>query len=79
MKETSPNAICPGTQPFVRDQWYVIAFSHEVEQYAGCSRENAWMTRYCCSATATVVQPHCTIVARIVALRFHRAGCWKTL
>jgi nitrite reductase/ring-hydroxylating ferredoxin subunit len=32
MRETSPNAICPGTQPFVRDQWYVIAFSHEVER-----------------------------------------------
>lgn len=23
--------ICPGTQPYVRDQWYVIAFSHEVQ------------------------------------------------
>ncbi|MBC2662788.1 aromatic ring-hydroxylating dioxygenase subunit alpha [Novosphingobium flavum] len=23
--------ICPGTQPFVRNQWYAIAFSHEVE------------------------------------------------
>ena len=23
---------CPGTQPYVRDQWYVIAFAHEVEQ-----------------------------------------------
>jgi vanillate O-demethylase monooxygenase subunit len=26
------NAICPGTQPYIRDQWYVIAFSHEVQQ-----------------------------------------------
>jgi phenylpropionate dioxygenase-like ring-hydroxylating dioxygenase large terminal subunit len=27
-----PKSICPGTQAFVHDQWYVIAFSHEVER-----------------------------------------------
>jgi phenylpropionate dioxygenase-like ring-hydroxylating dioxygenase large terminal subunit len=31
MNKRAHNAICPGTQPFVRNQWYVIAFSHEVE------------------------------------------------
>ena len=30
IRDISRNAICPGTQPFVRDQWYAIAFSHEV-------------------------------------------------
>jgi phenylpropionate dioxygenase-like ring-hydroxylating dioxygenase large terminal subunit len=32
MNEVLPNVICPGTQRYVRDQWYAIAFSHEVEQ-----------------------------------------------
>jgi phenylpropionate dioxygenase-like ring-hydroxylating dioxygenase large terminal subunit len=31
MNEVSRNMICPGTQPYIRDQWYVIAFSHEVQ------------------------------------------------
>ena len=31
MNEVVSNVICPGTQPYVRDQWYVIAFSHEVQ------------------------------------------------
>ena len=32
MNATLRNAICPGTQPYIRDQWYVIAFSHEVQK-----------------------------------------------
>jgi phenylpropionate dioxygenase-like ring-hydroxylating dioxygenase large terminal subunit len=32
VKDVSRNTVCPGMQPFIRDQWYVIAFSHEVEQ-----------------------------------------------
>jgi vanillate O-demethylase monooxygenase subunit len=28
----SRSPICPGTQPFVRDQWYVIAFSDELHE-----------------------------------------------
>ena len=31
MNEVTSNVICPGTQPTIRDQWYVIAFSHEVQ------------------------------------------------
>ena len=31
MNKVTPNLICPGTQPYIRDQWYVIAFSHEVQ------------------------------------------------
>ena len=31
MNEVSSHVICPGTQPYIRDQWYVIAFSHEVQ------------------------------------------------
>jgi len=31
MNEVSRHVICPGTQPYIRDQWYVIAFSHEVQ------------------------------------------------
>lgn len=31
MNEVTSNVICPGTQPCIRDQWYVIAFSHEVQ------------------------------------------------
>jgi vanillate O-demethylase monooxygenase subunit len=31
MNEVSSKPICPGTQPYIRDQWYAIAFSHEVE------------------------------------------------
>jgi phenylpropionate dioxygenase-like ring-hydroxylating dioxygenase large terminal subunit len=32
MSVISRGAICPGTQPYIRDQWYVIAFSHEVQE-----------------------------------------------
>ena len=39
MREPSRNVICPGTQPFIRDQWYVIAFSHEVEQGRSFARK----------------------------------------
>jgi nitrite reductase/ring-hydroxylating ferredoxin subunit len=32
MSSVLRNAICPGTQPYIRDEWYVIAFSHEVQK-----------------------------------------------
>jgi nitrite reductase/ring-hydroxylating ferredoxin subunit len=32
MDRVAHNVICPGTQPYVHDQWYAIAFSHEVER-----------------------------------------------
>lgn len=39
MNQPSPRAICPGTQPFIRNNWYVIAFSHEVEKGKAISRK----------------------------------------
>jgi phenylpropionate dioxygenase-like ring-hydroxylating dioxygenase large terminal subunit len=38
----SPRTICPATQPFMRNEWYVLAFSHEVD----ATRP---LLRYCCS------------------------------
>lgn len=35
----APAPICPGTQAYVRDQWYVIAFSHEVEKGRSFTRK----------------------------------------
>ena len=32
MNQVLSSAFCPGTQPYVRDHWYAIAFSHEVKQ-----------------------------------------------
>lgn len=31
MGESAPQTICPGCQPYIRDQWYVIAFSNEIK------------------------------------------------
>jgi nitrite reductase/ring-hydroxylating ferredoxin subunit len=31
MNDILRKAICPGTQSYIRDQWYVIAFSNEVQ------------------------------------------------
>ena len=41
MDDHSPRLICPATQPTVRDEWYVIAFSHEVDGQRP-------LLRYCC-------------------------------
>ncbi len=35
---TATNIVCPGTQAYVRDQWYVLAFSDEVERGKALTR-----------------------------------------
>jgi len=39
MSTKDSSAICPGIQPFVYDQWYVIAFSHEIPPGKAFSRK----------------------------------------
>jgi phenylpropionate dioxygenase-like ring-hydroxylating dioxygenase large terminal subunit len=41
VNDHSPFSICPATQPVLRDEWYVVAFSHEV----GSDRP---LQRFCC-------------------------------
>jgi vanillate O-demethylase monooxygenase subunit len=37
----SPRLICPATQPVLRNEWYVVAFAHEVD-------DRQPLLRYCC-------------------------------
>lgn len=41
MDDHSSRLICPATQPVLRDEWYVVAFSHEVD-------DRRPLLRYCC-------------------------------
>ena len=41
MDDQSQGLICPATQPVLRNEWYVVAFSHEVNDYRP-------LPRYCC-------------------------------
>ena len=41
MDDNSPRLICPATQPVLRDEWYVVAFAHEVD-------DRKPLLRYCC-------------------------------
>jgi phenylpropionate dioxygenase-like ring-hydroxylating dioxygenase large terminal subunit len=41
LDDHSPRTICPATQPVMRNEWYVVAFSHEVN----ATRP---LLRYCC-------------------------------
>ena len=41
MDDHSPRLICPATQPVLRDEWYVVAFSYEVD-------DRHPLPRYCC-------------------------------
>ncbi len=41
MDEHSPRTICPATQPVIRNEWYVVGFSHEVDT-------TRLLLRYCC-------------------------------
>ncbi|HEY1502808.1 MAG TPA: aromatic ring-hydroxylating dioxygenase subunit alpha [Stellaceae bacterium] len=41
MDDHSPRLICPATQPVLRDEWYVVAFAHEVD-------DRQPLLRYCC-------------------------------
>jgi phenylpropionate dioxygenase-like ring-hydroxylating dioxygenase large terminal subunit len=41
LDEQIRSAICPATQPVIRDEWYAVAFSHEVDAKKP-------LQRYCC-------------------------------
>jgi phenylpropionate dioxygenase-like ring-hydroxylating dioxygenase large terminal subunit len=41
MDDHNPRAICPATQPVLRNEWYVVAFAHEVDNRRP-------LLRYCC-------------------------------
>jgi phenylpropionate dioxygenase-like ring-hydroxylating dioxygenase large terminal subunit len=41
MDDHSPHPICPATQPVLRDEWYAVAFAHEVG-------DKTPLARYCC-------------------------------
>ena len=41
MDDQHPRVICPATQPVVRNEWYVVAFSHEVDSVRP-------LLRFCC-------------------------------
>jgi vanillate O-demethylase monooxygenase subunit len=41
LDSTSPRPICPATQPVLRENWYVVAFAHEVDAERP-------LLRYCC-------------------------------
>jgi phenylpropionate dioxygenase-like ring-hydroxylating dioxygenase large terminal subunit len=41
LDDHSPRTICPATQPVLRNEWYAVAFSHEVDTIRP-------LLRYCC-------------------------------
>jgi len=41
LDDRSPHMTCPATRPIIRDEWYAVAFSHEVDTTHPLSR-------YCC-------------------------------
>jgi vanillate O-demethylase monooxygenase subunit len=41
MDDHNPRLICPATQRVLRDEWYVVAFAHEVD-------DKTPLARYCC-------------------------------
>jgi len=62
MDDHSPRLICPATQPVLRNEWYVVAFSHEVD-------DRHPLLRYCCGDRIAFHLQDAQLLQSVLALR----------